>query len=178
MYESVVTFVTHYGYLAVFLGSLVEGETIILTASAFAATGLLRIEYIWLISFSGTLFADQVLFYLGSHYSDYFTFLSVAKKDQFKKILNAYPKSFILSFRFIYGIRTISPIIIGMLHFPPVKFTFLNVISAFLWATISCGFGFLLGHQTHEHYYFFSIITLILYLAMIFYMHKRINLLE
>ena len=58
-------FVTRWGYLAVFLGSLIEGESIILPAGYFASQGYLSLYKIMLIAFVGTVIADQLLFVFG-----------------------------------------------------------------------------------------------------------------
>ncbi len=68
--EWVDSFVSKYGYFAVFFGSLIEGEHIIITASAFASKQTLSIQYVMLIAFIGTMFADQLLFHIGLKFSD------------------------------------------------------------------------------------------------------------
>ena len=52
---------------------------------------------------------------------------------------------FILSFRFIYGIRMISPVIIGSSGISPARFIPLNLAAAIVWTAISCAGGYLLG---------------------------------
>jgi len=52
-------FIETWGYFAVFLGSLVEGESVIFAAGFLAHEGYLSLPKIILVSFTGTLIADQ-----------------------------------------------------------------------------------------------------------------------
>jgi membrane protein DedA with SNARE-associated domain len=145
-------FVSEYGYWAVFLGSLIEGESIILVASVLAAMGILSIYKVALIAFGGTLVADQGLYILGYYYGQ--KVLDRIRKsfprmspylDKAHKMINRYDTIYILVFRFIYGIRIISPIVIGSHRVSFKKFSFLNIVSAALWAVVSCALGYSLG---------------------------------
>ena len=48
----------------------------------------------------------------------------------------------ILSFRFLYGIRTVTPFAIGMSEVSHLRFTLLNIIGAGIWAIASAGYYF------------------------------------
>ncbi|GHS94609.1 hypothetical protein AGMMS49949_08520 [Alphaproteobacteria bacterium] len=142
----------HLAYLIVFGGSLIEGETVILTASALAAAHYLSLRNIWLIAFLTTLCLDQGLYFYG-HFlwkhpnkpiSERFPRL-YRKSRRAVILLKRYDIWFILSFRFVYGIRALSPVVIGLCGILPRRFIPLNAISAFLWATISCSIGYWLG---------------------------------
>jgi membrane protein DedA with SNARE-associated domain len=131
---------------------MVEGELIILSASALAAAGYLSIFKVGLIAFFTTLLVDQLLFFLGR-----FLYKRPSKpiSERFPKLyrkskravilLKRYDKWFILTFRFIYGIRVISPLVIGLCCCPPARFVCLNFVSALVWATLSCSLGYVLG---------------------------------
>lgn len=141
-------FVSRWGYWAVFLGSLIEGESVILPAGYFASQGMLSLQKIILISFVGTLIADQSLFIIGHLWGK--KLLRFAPRlqpttERVFRFLKEYGSFYILTFRFIYGIRIISPLIIGSSGFPFATFAFLNLIAAILWAVISCGTGYLCG---------------------------------
>lgn len=141
-------FVRSYGYFAVFFGSFIEGESIILTAGVMAYKGYLNLFYIIILAFLGTLLADQALFHIGKFYGP-----SLVQKNSFlqKKsarvfeLLKKYDVGFILSFRFIYGIRIVSPILIGTSGVSTKKYTLLNIPAAAIWSILSCCAGYLLG---------------------------------
>ena len=51
----------------------------------------------------------------------------------------------ILGFRFLYGLRNITPFAIGMSRVPTRRFVVLNIVGAAIWAvTFACG-GYLFG---------------------------------
>lgn len=146
--ESFITFVENWGYLAVLLGSMVEGESVILTASFMAYKGILSLPKIMIIAFLGTFFADQALYYVGRYYGTALLRKFPKWEKRSKKafdLLHTWDIWFILSFRFIYGIRTLSPIVIGTAGVSPRRFIPLNFISAIFWTLISCIGGYMLG---------------------------------
>jgi membrane protein DedA with SNARE-associated domain len=137
------------GYIVLLLGSFVEGESVVLTAGFFSFKGYLSLPLIILISFSGSLFADQLLFFLGRIYGPGMLERKPALKDKAHKafaLLHRYHIWFILGFRFIYGIRTVSPFVIGASGISVKRFAILNVIAAAIWAVLSCCAGYLLGY--------------------------------
>lgn len=146
-------FIKNWGYVAVFLGSLVEGESVIISASIMAYFGYLSLPKIMITAFLGTLFADQILYQVGRHYGpgliDRHPKLHGPAKKAFT-LLHRWELLFILSFRFIYGIRTISPIVIGASGIPPRRFIPLNFLSAVIWTLVSCIGGYLLGDIIEE----------------------------
>lgn len=137
------------GYFILLLGSFVEGESIVLTAGFFAYKGYLSLPLIMLIAFLGTLFADQIIFFLGRIYGPGLLkkrpHWEVRARKAFE-LLNRYQVWFIMGFRFIYGIRTISPFVIGASGIPVKRFAILNVIAAAIWAVSSCYAGYLIGY--------------------------------
>ncbi|MDR3285077.1 MAG: DedA family protein [Holosporales bacterium] len=140
------------GYTIVFLGAMIEGETIILAASALAAIGYLSIAKVAAIAFLSTLFIDQILFFLGRRmYLKPGAPLSERFPKLYKRskkaviLLKKYDIGFILMFRFIYGIRAISPIVIALCGSKPSRFVPLNFVSAVIWTIVSCSAGYWLG---------------------------------
>ena len=162
--ESFLAFVQDGGYIAVFLGAIVEGETVILTSSALAALGYMNIYKIMLITFCTTVVVDQILFQVGRKYGPAFFEKYPKLRPRVNKafhLLHRFDSWFILSFRFIYGIRVISPIVIGAAHVDPKRFAPLNILSALIWTLVSCYSGYMMGDvlekvlkniETAKHY--------------------------
>lgn len=183
--EKFIAFVTDWGYLAVFLGSLVEGESVILTASAMASQGYLSLPKIMIIAFFGTLFADQALFFVGRRFGpSLFTRYPRLKQpsDKAFRLLHKMDTWFILTFRFIYGIRIVSPIVIGAAGISPQRFLPLNFISAVIWTVVSCVGGYMLGDvmmsilenfHTYQKYFLICIAGIACVVAGIFYWKKK-----
>ncbi len=142
----VTDFVRDWGYLAVTIGSLFEGEIILITASALAAMGYLDIYKVFAVSLGTTIFADQFLFFLGYKLGTDWIIKRIPRLNPIREkafmLLHKMDKLFILSFRFIYGIRTISPLIIGSAKIAPKRFIIYNIISGFCWAGTGCFIGY------------------------------------
>jgi membrane protein DedA with SNARE-associated domain len=142
-------FVKEWGYWAVFLGAMVEGEVVILTASALAFYGYLSICSVFLISFLTTVVVDQGLFWIGYRMgTEWITkrFKRVAKvRDRVFSLLHKMDALFIFSFRFIYGIRMASPLIIGSARISPYRFALYNTLSGLAWAFITCFIGYVVA---------------------------------
>jgi membrane protein DedA with SNARE-associated domain len=52
----------------------------------------------------------------------------------------------ILGFRFLYGLRTVAPFIIGASRISPFRFLILNILGASIWALVIGILGYLFGH--------------------------------
>ncbi len=146
--ELFIEFVKSWGYWAVFAGSLIEGESVILTACAMASQGYLDIYRVAIIAFIGTTVADQALYFVGWYYGeaifDRFPKIKVRAERAFE-LLRKYDIAFIIACRFVYGVRTTSPVVIGAAGIKPWRFIPLNILSAVIWTVISCTAGYLLG---------------------------------
>lgn len=154
-----VEWIKDWGYWAVFLGATVEGESVILTASALSALGYLSLPKVMLVAFVTTTIVDQILFFVGRSYGpDLFKRYPRFKEpsDRAFKLLHRFDIWFILSFRFIYGLRTISSVVIGAAHVSPARFVPLNILSAVIWTVVSCVGGYLLGDVMFSMFHSFE----------------------
>ncbi|MDP3372070.1 MAG: DedA family protein [Candidatus Paracaedibacteraceae bacterium] len=168
--DTFVDFVQNWGYLAVFLGSLIEGESVILTASAMARLGHLNIFKVGIIAFAGTLIADQLLYFVGWFYGDaIFERFPKLKENSVRafEYLHKYDARFIIASRFIYGIRITSSIVIGAAKVKPTRYVPLNFISAVIWAVVSCGGGYLLGEVMLSAFQYFELVQKYIFYAVI-----------
>lgn len=142
----VINFVREWGYIAVLVGSLFEGEVILITASALAALGYLDLNKVFWVSLCTTVFADQFLFFLGYKLGTDWLIRRVPKlvlaREKVFKLLHKMDIFFIFAFRFVYGIRTISPLIIGSAKIQPRRFVIFNAISGLCWASAGCFIGY------------------------------------
>jgi membrane protein DedA with SNARE-associated domain len=136
-------------YVIAFVWTFLEGETFILFAAFAAAQGLLNpwllLGCAWLGSFSG----DQCYFWLGRQYG-------VGLLHRFPRWrgsvdtalhwLERYNTGFILTFRFVYGVRNFSSFAMGLSAVAWNRFLKLNFVAAGLWACTFVSVGFFLGH--------------------------------
>ena len=139
------TFIQNYGYLAVFLFACIEGEVAVLTAGFLCKKGLMSLNWVIAAAFLGTLMTEQCLFFVGRIYGTQLLqkYPRIASKtEKVMEFLRKYNSAFIFGSRFVYGIRNISPMVIGMAGITPLKFSTLNVPAAFIWAVLVAGVGF------------------------------------
>jgi len=141
--------IENYGYAAIFIGTFIEGETVLILAGLAAHQGYLVLTWVILAAFMGSLCGDQLFFYLGRKHSQ--TILPrhprwKTKAEKVHKLMDRFQTPVILFFRFLYGFRLVTPFVIGMSPVSVKKFIFLNVTGALVWAvTIGAG-GYLFGH--------------------------------
>jgi membrane protein DedA with SNARE-associated domain len=141
--------ISEYGYLAIFVGTFFEGETILVLGGVAAKLGLLEIEWVILSAFFGSTLGDQIWYYLGYNYGHWMLNRFKGWRGPMERafaLLNKYDTTFILSFRFIYGVRTVSSVVIGMAKVLPRRFIPLNVLAAGIWALAIAYLGYSLGH--------------------------------
>jgi membrane protein DedA with SNARE-associated domain len=145
---SIESFISQYGLAAIFLGAAFEGETSVVTGGLLAHQHLLPLVGSAVAAVTGSFFADQLFFFAGRHYRDTKRVRRIAEKPAFAKALDTldrHPTIFILGFRFLYGLRTISPIAIGTSHIPARTFVVLNAISALVWGVVFTAIGYVFG---------------------------------
>lgn len=135
-------------YLITFIWTALEGETFVIFAAWAAQAGYLQIEWLFLAAMLGTITGDQCYFFIGRRYGTKFLQRFPKQKPKVDKVLGwieKYSTGFILSYRFIYGVRNISGFAVGMSNVSWRKFTLLNIVAAFIWASSFCAAGYFLG---------------------------------
>jgi membrane protein DedA with SNARE-associated domain len=138
-----------YGYWAVLIGTFAEGETFLVLGGFAAHRGYLALPWVILAAFIGTLMGDQLFFYLGRTHTQWVLDRRPswkARVDRAQQLLERFRTLLILGFRFMYGLRTIIPFLIGMSSVSTRKFIILDVIAAFVWAVVVGTGGYLFGN--------------------------------
>ena len=67
---SLESLVASYGYAALFLGTLLEGETVLILAGIMAHLGLMKLPLVMLVALLGSFLGDQFYFFLGRKKGD------------------------------------------------------------------------------------------------------------
>ncbi len=136
-------------YLITFVWTALEGETFVIFAALAAQRGFLNIWLLFSAAWFGSFFGDQVFFFLGRYYGTRILarFPKIKPKtDKALKALEKYHVAFILSYRFMYGIRNVSGITVGLSSLSWRRFAALNLTAAFIWAAAFCGAGYYFGN--------------------------------
>ncbi len=139
-----------YGYLAVFVGSILEGETVLVIAGYAANQGYLSFPIVVMLAFCGGTMGDQIYFFLGRYYGTplFSRFPSLSVRAQpVNYLIQRYHASLIIGVRFMYGLRIVGPILIGMSDVSALRFILFNLLGAAVWAILITGAGFLFGYS-------------------------------
>lgn len=141
--------VARYGLAALFLGAGLEGEAAVLAGGVLAHRGLFPLWAVMIAAAAGSFTADQLWFHLGRRFRDHPRVSRARAKPAFVRalaLLERHPTAFIFAFRFLYGLRTISPIAIGTTTVSARVFVAVNLVSAILWGVTFSSIGYLFGH--------------------------------
>lgn len=150
-----------YGYWAVFFGVMLEnagvpipGETILLIAGYFAATGEFHLALVMLIAAAGAVTGDNIGFAIGHHYGrgfllrvGRFFFLTPKRLEHMERYFKTHGNKTILVARFITGLRVFAALLAGASKMPWRVFVVYNVAGAILWSVVITTLGYLFGQS-------------------------------
>ena len=126
-----------YGYVGILVLTFLEGETIVILAGVAAYKGLMDPQIVALCAFTGTFLSDQTMFSLGKYKGPAvlkrFPRIN-AKVERASRLIKQYDTLLILGFRFVYGVRNVTPVLLGVSGVSHPKFFGLNFIGAGVWA--------------------------------------------
>jgi membrane protein DedA with SNARE-associated domain len=141
-------YLAEFGYLAVAVGALLEGETILLLAGFAAQQGVLELPLVLLLGIIGAFAGDQFWFHVarrqGGRWLAHRPHL-LARAAGALAALERHATLFILSFRFILGMRNLGAMVVGISRVPTLRFAVLNFIAATVWAVCVVLAGFYFG---------------------------------
>lgn len=129
--------ITHYGYPIVTIGTFLEGETVLILGGVSAHLGYLSLGWVITCGFVGTLCGDQLYFILGRRHGNALLARHPTWQARIQGVmgkLERHQNLLILGFRFLYGLRTITPFAMGMSSVSWLRFALLNLIGAGIWA--------------------------------------------
>ena len=146
---NIAGWVQSYGYLAVAVGTFLEGESVLLIAGAAASRGHLAMPAVIAIATFASFLGDQLYFLVGRRYgaallARYPSLQPPAARA--RGLLDRHHLPLILSIRFLYGLRIAGPMAIGMSSVSWPRFVLLNGLGALLWALLIAGVGYGTGH--------------------------------
>lgn len=142
-----------WGYLILFCWSILEGELGLIFAGLATHDGHMNLFLAIFVAGLGGFVGDQIYFYIGR-----------LNKKNLKKMLSSQRRKFALAHillkkygwpiifiqRYMYGMRTIIPISIGLTRYSAFKFAIINLLSAWVWAAITIVFVWYFGELIWE----------------------------
>ena len=137
-----------YGYYIVFVGTLLEGETIVALAGFVAHQGYLDLHTIIPVAIIGATLGDHVFFLFGRYKGRKIIANHPGWHDRVGKIhmwLERHQNWLIFGSRFLYGFRAITPIVLGTSKVALWRFSLLNILGAVAWAFLFVFGGYIFG---------------------------------
>lgn len=147
-HKRVEKFLDQYGYVALLIGTFMEGETAILMASSLIYKGLFSFPFTVLAAFSGSFISDWIYYLIGRLNGKYFLAARPKLSAKVKPVTDFFYRhkfQILFSYRFLYGFRIIIPVVIGMSGLRPLSYLFYSTVTGLLWATLVSTTGYWIG---------------------------------
>ena len=171
-----------YGYWTVLIWTFLEGETVVIIAGILAQQGYMEPKLIAICAFCGSCTSDQLMFLLGKYKGRAVLarFPRLARNaDRAEQLIRKYETPLILGFRFVYGVRNVTPIMLGINRVSHIKFLALNIIGAGIWAASFTWGGFFFGKLFEQlmyeasHMAFYVLAAVAMMAGLIWYIRQR-----
>ncbi|CAN5450610.1 hypothetical protein BH09BAC3_BH09BAC3_14620 [soil metagenome] len=142
-------FLAQYGYIALSIGTFVEGETAILVASSLVSIGFFKWPYVIAFGFFGSFVSDWLYFIIGRLNGKYFIGKRPKLQAKFQPaqdFFQTHRLQILFSYRFLYGFRILLPLMIGMSDIKTLHFLGYSIAAGLLWATTVSSVGYAAGY--------------------------------
>jgi|RhiMetdeSRZDD1v2_1073273.scaffolds.fasta_scaffold268545_3 membrane protein DedA with SNARE-associated domain len=137
-----------WGYVAVFAGAFFEGETVLIIGGFLASGGHLELASVILSGFLGGLAGDQFFFYVGRARGRRLIERRESWRPRLQRIegiLERHGTLLMLGYRFMYGVRLVTPLVLGAFGVARLRFLVLNLINAAVWSALIASLGYAFG---------------------------------
>ncbi len=174
-------FIRDWGYVALFLYSFGGGFVGLAIASVLSYSGDLNIYVCIIIAAISNFIGGQFLFFLARKNKNY-------AKDMIKKygrkialahlLMKKYGSFVIFVQKYIYGIKTLVPLAMGITKYSALKFTIFNAMAAILWACVIGYASFTAGEfilNLSEDFKYVGLFTVVVIFLLITYAFKKIE---
>ena len=137
------------GYVTLFIGTFLEGESVLALAGVAASYGYLTFGYVVAVAALGAFLGDQACFFIGRRYGA--SILArypklAAKAPRVERLVRRWDAPAVIVLRFLYGLRIAGPIVIGSFGISPWRLALFNAIGALIWAPLVAGIGYMAGY--------------------------------
>ena len=186
---NLIELMKEYGYIILFFWSILEGETGLIMAGLFVHTGDMVLAWAIITAGVGAFVGDQIYFYLGRFKKKYVIRKLSKQKSKIayvKFLLRKYGWFIVFIQRYLYGLRTIIPLCVGLMNYSPKTFAILNFISALFWSSIIIIPVWYFGDRilsliaiAKEHWYLAIPVLIVVVVSIVLvvkYKQKKINL--
>jgi len=143
----------HFGYLAVFVGTFLEGETILVLAGFLASRGDLSIYLTLAVAAFGAWIGHVFWFWLGRRHGPRL----VRRFPRFERqigrsldLIERYGVSAIFLTQYLYGLRIASAVVFGLSRIRQRTFLIVQAVSCAVWACLIGLLGFFFGRAVER----------------------------
>ncbi len=141
--EDMFSNLTTYGYIALFLYSLGGGFVGLMAAGVLSYMGRMDLATAMAVAMASNFLGDTLLFYMARYHKK--EVLNYFHKHRRKlalshMLMKKHGSWIIFMQKFVYGIKTLIPLAIGITKYDFAKFSVLNFAAAILW-TLIVGIG-------------------------------------
>jgi len=163
--EHIPDLIAHYGYVAVFCiialesaGIPLPGETILVTASIYAATAHgLNIAGVIAAAAAGAIFGDNIGFWAGREIGlhllikhGHYIKLDEAKLKLGQYLFKKQGGKIVFFGRFVAVLRAFAALLAGANGYDPKRFFLFNALGGVTWATLFGTLGYIFGAEAHK----------------------------
>lgn len=138
--EKFIYLLRKHGYIILFAWSVMEGELGLIMAGLLSHTGDMWVPIAIFVAGVGAFSGDMVAFLTGRYNKAYIHKKLISQRRKFALahiLVKKYGWPIIFIQRYMYGMRTIIPVSIGLTRFSAKKFALINLLAAWLWAAIT-----------------------------------------
>jgi len=132
----------------VLLGTFLEGETVLILGGLAAHRGYLALPWVLVAAFVGTLSGTQTIFHFGrwrgAALLDRRPVLR-ARVARAQRLMQRHQSGLVLGYRFLFGMRTVLPVLWGMGKLPAGRFLALDLAGAAIWTAVIGSLGWAVG---------------------------------
>jgi membrane protein DedA with SNARE-associated domain len=140
--------IAKYGYIGIFIGTCLEGETTVLLGGIFSNLGYMSIWMVMLYAFAGTFAGDCAFFAIGRFFGkniiERFDFIR-SKVPLANRIIQKKGNLIIFMIRFLVGVRAVILILLGCTNLKMSKFLTYSVLNSIAWSVFISIIGFAFG---------------------------------
>lgn len=169
-----------WGYIILFLYSFGGGFVALVVAGILSYSGELNIFITLLVAGTANFIGDQFLFTIARN-----------NKDQAKQMMQKHKRKIALSHllmkkygswviflqKYVYGIKTLIPLAMGLTKYDYKKFMFFNVLATTVWTLVVGISAYMLGELVYtyiEEFKTYGLIVVAVILLSVAYLFKKI----
>ena len=143
-----------YGIWAVLVASCFEGEMVSVLAGIGSRTGHLPWPWVIFVTWLGTFSATQVWFFAGRYAGDKILRSRphlIPKIERATQLIDRWGIGVFVFYRYLYGLRTVTPFAIGMTGISPIKFVLIDGLCWLVWLGGLASLGYAFGDIATEY---------------------------